>query len=368
MEGQTRWEWRTTQFWFLCLLSNYVCAMSQQVPVIADIWWGRIQGLQKRTQSGSMYYSFEGIPYAQPPVGRLRFAKPLPLTRKSPGVYEAHTAKPSCFGVGVIGPASEDCLYLDIYVPAPTSQFSHGRSVMVFLHGGGFVAFSGQLSMEALMSRGVAIVVFVHYRLGPFGFLSTGEKDLPGNFGLWDQNMALRWVRGNIASFGGNPSSVTIFGHSAGGASVAYHVLAPPSKAFVIPSLEFSIAIGNLQAEAQGTGKTYFYYFDYCPKFSPVLCMMHGLDQVYVFPLFRIIDPTDAHISQMFTEILTSFSGTGIPQATGLSQQWTSFSRASNYSVLMLKPSPVMHPGIFLAKQKLWLEEIPALIAQPFTL
>ena len=212
----------------LCAPVKLLEAQLNSAPVIADTRWGRIYGQLKKTRNAQDFYSFEGIPYALPPVGFLRFAKPVPLIGRSLTPYRAYEVKPSCYGVGVIGPVSEDCLYLDIYVPG--RPYPGSRSVMVFFHGGGFVAASPQPSMDALMAQGDAIVVFVHYRLGPFGFLSAAESFLKGNYGLWDQTMALRWVRSNIAGFGGDPRRVTIFGSSAGAASVAYHALAPPSK------------------------------------------------------------------------------------------------------------------------------------------
>ncbi|KAK3803029.1 hypothetical protein RRG08_008398 [Elysia crispata] len=469
----------------------------------------------------------------------------------------AYEVKPSCYGVGVIGPVSEDCLYLDIYVPG--RPYPGSRSVMVFFHGGGFVAASPQPSMDALMAQGDAIVVFVHYRLGPFGFLSAAESFLKGNYGLWDQTMALRWVRSNIAGFGGDPRRITIFGSSAGAASVAYHALAPPSKglfqrailmsgsptatwaiqrdprslarqlatnlncpypadsedfgiralivsclrllkpeqidqaslnltlaqdtatklveflfvpvvdrefvledpkvllgnqtfltsqgimdmdfivgvvnnegsllfgnpavpvppvfgdffdsslvprllfqrfgqsssaaavsavsefytariprqflsalgvahaygdpAFVIPALDFSRPIADLQSFFKGRGKTYFYYFDYCPWFTAALCTMHGLDNLYLFPPTHLHDITDARVSKMFIELLTSFSRTGIPRAAGMVQPWSTFSRSTDYSVLRLNGSPEMKPRLFSSKEELWLIRTPQLMS-----
>ena len=213
----------------LCLLIKHLDA---QLPgsqeVIADTRWGRIIGLRRKTRALVDYYSFEGVPYALPPLGLLRLAKPVPLIGRTLSPYRAFAVKPSCYGIGVFGPVSEDCLYLDIYVPS--LPHLGRRSVMVYLHGGGFVAGIPQPSMDALMTDGSSIVVFVHYRLGLFGFLSAAESFLKGNYGLWDQTMALRWVKTNIDAFDGDPGRVTIFGNSAGAASVAYHVLVPPSK------------------------------------------------------------------------------------------------------------------------------------------
>ncbi|XP_018620621.1 carboxylesterase 5A isoform X2 [Scleropages formosus] len=124
---------------------------------------------------------------------------------------------------------SEDCLYLNVYTPAKPSEDSQ-FPVMVWIHGGGF--FSGGVSLfdgSALAAYENVVVVVIQYRLGILGFFSTEDEYAPGNFGLLDQVAALRWVQENIHSFGGNPKSVTIFGQSAGGASVSLQLLSPLS-------------------------------------------------------------------------------------------------------------------------------------------
>lgn len=128
---------------------------------------------------------------------------------------------------------SEDCLYLNVYTPLPeTSEKKELLPVMVFFHGGGWMCGSGVSSFygpDYLMEHKI-IYIGANFRLGPLGFLSTGTKDCPGNNGLKDQNMVLRWIQENIATFGGDPNKVTIFGESAGGASGTYHMMSPISK------------------------------------------------------------------------------------------------------------------------------------------
>ena len=212
----------------LCLLITYLDAKQfSSLEVIADTRWGRIIGERKTIEELLEYYSFEGIPYALPPVGDLRLAKPVSIMGRIFRPYRANAVKPGCYGFSH-GSASEDCLYLDIYVPALPHRGL--RAVMVYFHGGSFVHAFKKPYMVSWMSQGSSVIVFVHYRLGPFGFLSAADSFLKGNYGLWDQTMALRWVKSNIYAFGGDPGRVTIFGNSAGAASVAYHVLAPPSK------------------------------------------------------------------------------------------------------------------------------------------
>ncbi|KAJ8871621.1 hypothetical protein PR048_027948 [Dryococelus australis] len=128
----------------------------------------------------------------------------------------------------------EDCLYLNVYTPQLPDETRETklRPVMVWIHGGGWLSGGGILGFYSpahLLDRDVVLVGF-NYRLGALGFLSTGDKVCPGNNGMKDQVMALRWVRDNIAAFGGDPNSVTIFGQSAGGASVHYHVISRMSR------------------------------------------------------------------------------------------------------------------------------------------
>jgi para-nitrobenzyl esterase len=179
---------------------------------------------------------FLGIPYAAPPVGELRWREPQPVP-PTPGTFDAGAYSPSCTqvsraGESVIFPSvenerfSEDCLYLNIWAPAagPATPLP----VIVWIHGGGFMAGTGASPMNrgADLARKGAIVVSVNYRLGPLGFLVLPElaaesvHGVSGNYGLLDQIAALKWVRANIAAFGGNPDNVTIVGWSAGSASV----------------------------------------------------------------------------------------------------------------------------------------------------
>ncbi|XP_038073378.1 cholinesterase 1-like [Patiria miniata] len=170
---------------------------------------------------------YRGIPFAEPPE---RFAKPQPKKPWS-GDLDATVFGSICPQldstlIGVIG--AEDCLYMNIWVPNQASN----AAVMLFIHGGAFLVGSG--SMEGISGLPLAayhdvIVVNFNYRLGPFGFLSTGDDNFPGNIGMWDQLEALKWVKEHIADFGGDSSRITIFGQSAGGASVSLMTLAKQS-------------------------------------------------------------------------------------------------------------------------------------------
>ncbi|XP_060095199.1 cholinesterase-like isoform X2 [Heteronotia binoei] len=223
-------------FLILSLLERKSSAEYEATVVTSS---GRIQG--KHLPAGSRNVTaYLGIPYAEPPMGKLRFQKPLPHKPWS-HILEATNFGNSCPQAVLSGipdaatfnantPHSEDCLFLNVWVPYP--QPSTPAAVLVFIHGGGF--FFGTASLVIYNGAFLAatenvIVVSMNYRLGALGFLSLPPA-APGNVGLFDQQLALRWVRENAASFGGDPTRITIFGHSAGGASVNYHLLSPGSQ------------------------------------------------------------------------------------------------------------------------------------------
>lgn len=198
--------------------------------------------------SGSLQdgiWSFKGIPYAAPPVGDLRWKPPQPVepwqevrpcTAFGPSAPQASSGSsllPS--GYGEVGPTSEDCLYLNVWTPAATPD--DRLPVMFWIHGGGFTSGSASMFIydgHNLAGKGV-VVVTINYRLGALGFMAhpalTAESphDSSGNYGLLDQIAALKWVRDNIEVFGGDPGEVTVFGESAGGASVCALMAAPDS-------------------------------------------------------------------------------------------------------------------------------------------
>ncbi len=198
------------------------------------------------------YAVFRGIPYAKPPVGDLRFRAPQPVepwkgvrpakvfsarsfqNPKSVGFYQKEFYSNPDFLPAV----SEDSLYLNIWTPLKKSADEAGYPVAFWIHGGGFMGgFGSELEFDGaeFVRRGV-ILVTVNYRLGPLGFLAVPElaqedpHQSTGNYGILDQIAALSWVRDNIASFGGNPDNITIFGQSAGAMSVQTIVNSPLAK------------------------------------------------------------------------------------------------------------------------------------------
>ena len=185
--------------------------------------------------------SFKGIPFAQPPVGDLRWKEPQPVKNWT-NVRSATKFGPRAMQRAVFGDMnfrsdgmSEDCLYLNVWTPAKSAN--ERLPVLVYFYGGGFIAGDGsepRYDGENMARKGI-VTLTVNYRLGPFGFMAHPEltKESPnrasGNYGYLDQSAALRWVQQNIAAFGGDPKRVTIAGESAGSISVSAQMASPLS-------------------------------------------------------------------------------------------------------------------------------------------
>lgn len=185
--------------------------------------------------------SYKGVPYAAPPVGPLRFSNPREHEPWASTLI-AGKHQNSCLQFPMMSggkdstvEGDEDCLYLNVWHRAGAPDAP--RPVMVFIHGGGFIYGSGHMDPNEgtkLAEFGDVVVVTINYRLGPFGFLvHPAFRDAEGhigNYGLYDQTFALKWVNRNIAAFGGDPANVTIFGESAGGMSVGMQIISPVSR------------------------------------------------------------------------------------------------------------------------------------------
>lgn len=205
----------------------------QDVPTLR-IPQGLLTGTWRKSLEDREYASFEGIPYAHPPVGKYRFEESIPA-KAWRGVWQAKLYPNIClqwFHIpndednSVVG--DEDCLYVNVYTP--NLKPDNLLPVLTYIHGGSFLFGAGsQYGPRFIMDHDL-VYVSIHYRLGPLGFLSTQDKIVPGNNGLKDQNLALKWIQTNIKHFGGNSENNTIMGMSAGGASVHYHMLSIKSK------------------------------------------------------------------------------------------------------------------------------------------
>ncbi|MEX2208825.1 MAG: carboxylesterase/lipase family protein [Myxococcota bacterium] len=196
---------------------------------------------------------FRGIPYAAPPVAELRFRATRPAT-PWPHVREAHAfgrsapQNPSFLPGMESGPQSEDCLYLNVYTPRADGG---KRPVLFWIHGGGFTGGSGGQALYdggRLAARGDVVVVTINYRLGALGY--THIAGLDANLGQQDQIAALRWLRENIAAFGGDPAQVTIFGESAGGMAVSTLLAMPAASGLFRGAIAQSGAAHHVHSRA----------------------------------------------------------------------------------------------------------------------
>ena len=195
---------------------------------------------------GKRIETYWGIPYAKPPVGTLRFQRPESYGRWS-GIWDATKQPNSCpqaideslngfEGVTMWNPntnISEDCLYLNIWTPARNRPSGKLHAVMVWIFGGGFYGGTSTLDWydgRLMSAEGDVVVVSMQYRVGVMGFLYLGISGAPGNVGLIDQQLAMQWIFNNIQDYGGDNTRITIFGESAGAASVSFHLLSPLSK------------------------------------------------------------------------------------------------------------------------------------------
>uniref|UniRef100_A0A4W4FB06 Carboxylic ester hydrolase n=1 Tax=Electrophorus electricus TaxID=8005 RepID=A0A4W4FB06_ELEEL len=219
-------------FLTLLTLASPLCAGSGPMVALKE---GTVRGQYMRVLgSEKVVEQYLGIPFAQPPVGPLRLAAPLPAkpwegvknTTEHPRMClqntDAMESLSEIMSMNVTLPAiSEDCLYLNVYTPSqPTG--SEKLPVMLWVHGGGlFMGGAAQYDGSVLAAYENIVVVVIQYRLGILGFFSTGDKQAQGNWGFLDQIAALKWVQQNIGNFGGDAKSVTIAGESAGGISTS---------------------------------------------------------------------------------------------------------------------------------------------------
>ncbi|KAL3273421.1 hypothetical protein HHI36_014865 [Cryptolaemus montrouzieri] len=193
---------------------------------------GKYQGSLLTSTLGRTIYSFRGIRYAEPPVKDLRFKPPAPI-KKHDGIYNAKEDGAICPQPSEGTPVSEDCLFVNVYsTKLPHALENPKRPVIIYIHPGAFYSLTGRSTLagpQYFLNQDIVLVTF-NYRIGTLGFLSTGDKEAPGNNGLKDQVELLKWVKKNIEAFGGDPNSVTLFGYSAGGMSVTLHLLSPMSR------------------------------------------------------------------------------------------------------------------------------------------
>jgi para-nitrobenzyl esterase len=224
-----------TGFAFGCSLLSGIAA-SAAAPVqsrVVHVADGDLQGVVADSID-----EFLGVPYAAPPVGDLRWQPPhapahWPQTRSA--ATFGNTCPQQQRGVFAAPSNTEDCLYLNVFAPHAAAVAATKRPVMVWFYGGGlFSGESNDYDASKLVGRGNVVVVTLNYRVGALGFLSHPALNAEGhafaNYGIMDQQFALKWVQRNIAAFGGDPQNVTIFGQSGGGTAVMANLVSPLSK------------------------------------------------------------------------------------------------------------------------------------------
>ena len=261
-------------------------ASAADAPVIVTTANGPVQA----TARGEVR-SYFGIPFAAPPVGELRWKAPAPAARWTAPIARTKSAG-ACLQTGPDSPFrtkgdSEDCLYLDVHTPTGKGP----RPVMVWIHGGAFTTGDASTYADpgAMVGKGV-IVVAIHYRLGAMGFLAhPALRDAggsAGNYGMMDQQAAMRWVRTNIGAFGGDAKNVTIFGESAGGFAVLTHLASPMSKGLfekaIIQSGAYGVASQLTQAELEAKSTTALETAMACPGGPVTAACLRGLPDAVV--------------------------------------------------------------------------------------
>ncbi|MFT5168886.1 MAG: para-nitrobenzyl esterase [Saprospiraceae bacterium] len=316
-------------FWILgcCLLCS--CNMNDQkvwAPGQASIENGIIEG-RYDSETGLQY--FFGIPFAKPPVGELRWKTPQPFDNWE-GIKETKTFGNAAMQVKMwddLSPRaaekSEDCLYLNVWTPAV--EATKGLPVLVYFYGGGFVAGDGSEARYdgASMALKGIVTVTVNYRLSLFGFFAHPELSAEspykasGNYGLLDQNAALKWVQKNIAAFGGDPKKVTIAGESAGSISVSAQMASPLSKNLIAGAIGESGAAINptlyprLLAEAEKIGQ------EFAKKIGhPSLAELRAMSTDEIFKAYN-----DAEGSRFPTVVDGYFYPNTLPEIFNASEQ-----------------------------------------------
>lgn len=215
-------------------------ARSSRGQCFVETTTGPVSG-QLISFDGQKVCQFLGIPYAEPPIGKRRFTKPVAASKRTQ-VIDASKLKASCMQTfpswarHMMRPTttvySEDCLYLNIWQPV-TDEASTSKSILFWLHGGGFQFGAGTLDETngtALAAVEDVIVVTINYRLNAFGFLNLQSESVPGNMGLYDQAMALDWVSKNAKNFNGDHRQITLWGQGMGAISISGHLVSPITR------------------------------------------------------------------------------------------------------------------------------------------
>ena len=279
---------------------------SNQAAGVVQTSNGAVRGVSR-----TRFDAWLGIPYAAPPVGALRFKAPQPAARWS-GVRDATKFGDRCVQGSGWDPGyeqpnlSEDCLYLNVYAPHGNAPGHGKRPVLVWIHGGGFTGGAGQDTDPRKYAEATgSVFVTINYRLGALGFLNLPqlrkEGDGAGNFGLLDQQTALRWVQDNIGRFGGDAHDVTIAGQSAGGSSVCDQLSSPTARGLFDRAIIVSGSCSlTSQADADKAGDAYLQAVGCTDADNALACL-------------RDKSPADLLAAQAKTAVRPSVGGRAFP-------------------------------------------------------
>ncbi|XP_031637146.1 venom carboxylesterase-6-like [Contarinia nasturtii] len=296
----------------------YVSNESSGLYKTAKTHDGDVRGIKKHTLfRNTIYYAFLGIPYAEKPINDLRFKAPIPIAAWKPNTLDTIEYRNSCiqqsFALGNNGPESEDCMYLNIFVP--DIKTSKKLPIIFYIHGGGYSEGSGNdffHGADFFMEQEVILVTF-NYRLGAFGFMSLGTTHHSGNMGLKDQYTALKWIHHNIQAFGGDEQQITVMGQSAGAVSAHYHLLFEQSRKLIRGGIFLSgsaFLFHSYLDESSHLKKMY----DFAHKFNASIQNMSELvDFVEHVPAKKIVNLTS---QSTFDRTLTSDWAPVIEQKT----------------------------------------------------
>ncbi|XP_055308325.1 esterase B1-like [Sitodiplosis mosellana] len=241
---------------FVILSFSVVIGISTEQYKIVETQNGPVRGVLETTILKKVsYYSFKGIPFAKPPIGDLRLKAPEQVESWN-NVLDAFEYGKICIQPGKLFPEpylqSEDCLKLNIFIPADVKP-NESLAVLFFIYGGGYAEGSSNdyIYGPDFIVEQQTILVTINYRLGLLGFLSLDTPEHSGNMGLKDQQLALKWIHSNIDRFGGDSKRITIFGESAGGASVHFHILSAESRKYFRNAIPMSGVIDNYWAMSE---------------------------------------------------------------------------------------------------------------------
>ncbi|XP_023311247.1 cholinesterase 1-like isoform X1 [Anoplophora glabripennis] len=282
----------------LCALRTSVADVDD--PTLVTLPEGQIRGQALQSPNDNVYYAFQDIPYAAPPIGELRFQAPV-APAKWEGILNTTKNEKICYQSGDgyvpipgLNP-TEDCLYLNVYTPLKPGDASQTPlAVLIWIHGGGFQTGTGAIQSykPGFFIDNNIVVVTINYRLGALGFLTTEDGVIPGNLGLKDQHFALQWVKNNIDLFGGDPEKITISGQSAGAASVGFQLISQRNKGLFRGGI-----LQSLTPIAQGAHQNYarFYAFELARSLDLSFTLDNStelLELLQSFPASNITDNT----------------------------------------------------------------------------